>query len=268
MPYGSDRKVSSDIPVGVYNVMADFGQARGINGASILPNESHLAQQFGRTILIRANLLTHPQLFAGNERAFVAATVDDHRGDLSAEGSLYRTLWHEVVHYLGVNGARDGRELGAALQDTADLVEEMKADLVSLFAARELHERGLFDDTRLRGVYADGIRRVLQKNRPRREQPYQTMQLIQWNWFLDRGLLTFEAGRLRIDYERYDEAVSTLLAAVLDLQARGDRAAANDFVARWTKWDEQLHGAVARRMRETETTRFALVRYEALGEAP
>ena len=268
LPYESDRRVSSDIPVGVYNVMADFGQARGTNGASILPNESHLAQQFGRTILIRANLLTHPQLFAGNERAFVAATVDEHRGDLSAEGSLYRTLWHEVGHYLGVNRTRDGRELGVALEDTADLLEEMKADLVSLFAARELHERGLFDDARIRGIYADGIRRVLQKNRPRREQPYQTMQLIQWNWFLDRGLLTVDGGRLRIHYERYDQAVSTLLAAVLDLQAGGDRNTANDFVERWTSWDESLHGAIARRMRESETTRFALVRYEALDEAP
>jgi hypothetical protein len=268
LPYESDRKVSSDIPVGVYNVVADFGQARGTNTATILPNESHLAQQFGRTILIRGNILTHPQLFAGSERAFVAATVDEHRGDLTPEGGLYRTLWHEVGHYLGVNRARDGRELDVALQDTADLLEEMKADLVSLFAARQLHDRGAFDDSRLHGIYADGIRRVLQKNRPRRDQPYQTMQLIQWNWFLDRGLLTAEGGRLRIHYERYDEAVSTLLAAVLELQADGDRDAANAFVERWTSWDESLHGAVARRMRESETTRFALVRYEALGEAP
>lgn len=268
LPYESDRKVSSDIPVGVYNVMADFGQARGTNTASILPNESHLAQQFGRTILIRANILTHPQLFDRSERAFVAATVDEHRGDLSPEGGLYRTLWHEVGHYLGVNRTRDGRELDVALQDTADLLEEMKADLVSLFAARELHDRGAFDDARLRAVYADGILRVLQKTRPRRDQPYQTMQLIQWNWFLDRGLLAAEGGRLRIHYERYDEAASALLAAVLELQAGGDRDAANRFVGRWTSWDEAVHGAVARRMRETETTRFTLVRYEALGEKP
>jgi hypothetical protein len=25
---------------------------------------------------------------------------------------------------------------------------------------------------------------------PRRDQPYQTMQLIQFNWFLDKGLIT------------------------------------------------------------------------------
>ncbi|MND01477.1 hypothetical protein D3C83_204830 [compost metagenome] len=55
---------------------------------------------------------------------------------------------------------------------------------------------------------------------------------------------------------------------MLELQAAGDRDRANEFVARWTSWDESLHGAVARRMRESETTRFTLVRYEALGEAP
>ena len=53
LPYESDRRVSSDIPDGVYNVMADFGQARGTNTASILPTESHLAQQFGRAFGMR-----------------------------------------------------------------------------------------------------------------------------------------------------------------------------------------------------------------------
>jgi hypothetical protein len=144
----------------------------------------------------------------------------------------------------------------------------MKADLVSLFATRMLHERGLHGDVRLRAIYADGIRRVLQKNRPRREQPYQTMQLIQWNWFLDRGLLTVEDGRLRIHYERYDEAAASLLAAVLELQLEGDRVAANSFVDRWAQWDDAVHGAVAARLRAAETTRFTLVRYEALVEAP
>jgi hypothetical protein len=266
LPYVAHKRVNSDIPVGVYNVIADFGQARGTNTASILPNESHLARQFGRTILIRANILTNPELFALRREAFNAATVADHAGDLVPDGAFYRTLWHEVGHYLGVDRTADGRELDVALQDTADLLEEMKADLVSLFAARFLHERGAHDNARLQAIYADGIHRVLQKNRPRRDQPYQTMQLIQWNWFLDRGLLEVEQGRLQIHYERYPEAVSSLLTAVLGLQLEGDRSAANAFVDRWTRWDESLHGAIAERMRAAETTRFTLVRYEALGE--
>ena len=150
------------------------------------------------------------------------------------------------------------------MQDSADLYEEMKADLVSLTSARILYDRHHLTDAQLRSIYASGIRRVLQKSRPRRDQPYQTMQLMQWNWFLDKGALRFENGRLRIDYARYPAAVESLLREVLAIQRRGDRAAANAFVDQWTSWRPELHEVIAQRMRISERTRFALVTYEAL----
>ena len=54
LPYKNHKRVREDIPVGVYEVIADFGQARGGNTATILPNESYLARRYGRTILLRA----------------------------------------------------------------------------------------------------------------------------------------------------------------------------------------------------------------------
>jgi hypothetical protein len=50
LPYKQHKKVREDIPVGVYDVVADFGQSRGGNTATILPNESYLARRYGRTI--------------------------------------------------------------------------------------------------------------------------------------------------------------------------------------------------------------------------
>jgi len=267
LPYESNREVRGDIPVGVYNIIADFGQARGTNTATILPNEAYLARQYGRTILMRGNILLNEELFEETHRAFTAAVVEAQANDLTPEGGFYRTLWHEIGHYLGVDQTADGRDLDVALEDTADLLEEMKADLVSLTSARILNQRGRLTDAQLRGIYASGVRRVLQKNRPRREQPYQTMQLIQWNWFMDRGALRFENGRLRIDYRRYPEAVTSLLREVLALQRAGDRARANAFVERWTEWRPDLHEVVAQRMRESERNRFTIVTYEALDGA-
>ena len=264
LPYTDHREVRTDIPVGVYNVVADFGQARGANTATILPNEAYLARQYGRTILMRGNILLDESIFAENQRAFSAAVVASQANDLTAEGGFYRTLWHEIGHYLGVDQTADGRDLDLALEDTADFLEEMKADLVSLTSARILQQRGRLTEAQLQGIYASGIRRVLQKNRPRRDQAYQTMQLIQWNWFLDRGALRFEVGRLRIDYRRYPEAVTSLLREVLAIQRAGDRNAANAFVARWTTWRPDLHEVIAQRMRESERTRYTIVTYEAL----
>lgn len=266
LPYDAHKRVRPNIPVAVYNVLADFGQARGTNTATILPNDSHLARQYGRTILIRANILTNPELFAAAEETFNAAVDPRHHGDLAPDGQFQRTLWHEIGHYLGVDQTVDGGDLDAALQDTADLLEEMKADLVSLFAAQMLHDRGFHDDARLKAIYAGGVRRVLQTNQPRRDQPYQTMQLIQWNWFLEHGVLAFDGERLSIDYAAYPAAVESLLREVLALQRAGDRDATNAFVDRWTAWDENLHGVIAQRMRDAATYRYSLVRYEALGE--
>ncbi|HVV31718.1 MAG TPA: hypothetical protein VHC73_00715, partial [Vitreimonas sp.] len=116
----------------------------------------------------------------------------------------------------------------------------------------------------LRAIYASGIRRVLQKNKPRRDQPYQTMQLMQWNWFMDKGALHFENGRLRIDYARNPAAVESLLHEVLAIQRNGDHAAANAFVDRWTSWRTDLHEVIAHNMRASERTRFALVTYAAV----
>lgn len=266
LPYAGTKRIRADIPVGVYNIIADFGQARGTNTATILPNESHLSRQYGRTILIRGNILTNPDRFALGQASFNAAIDPAQHQDLLPEGNLYRTLWHEIGHYLGVDRTASGEDLDTALQDTADLLEEMKADLVSLFSAPRLHAKGMHSDERLKAIYASGILRVLQKNQPRRDQAYNTMQLIQWNWFLARKLLTFDAQarHLHINYENYPEAVTSLLAEVLRLQEAGDRDKAEAFVRQWTHWDDNLHGVIATAMIDKESYRYGMVTYEAL----
>ncbi|HEX9629708.1 MAG TPA: hypothetical protein VF961_06800, partial [Pyrinomonadaceae bacterium] len=120
----------------------------------------------------------------------------------------------------------------------------------------------------LRSVYAGGILRVLQNNKPRRDQPYNTMQLMQWNFFLEDGLLTFDQSShtMRIHYDKYHSVVSKLLAKVLEVQYAGDKAAAGRFIDQYATWDENLHGAVAKNIRDQQRYRFRLFKYAALGE--
>ena len=268
LPYERRKRVREDIPVGVYDVVADFGQSRGGNTATILPNEAYLARRYGRTILLRSNIMRAPQIFASGSAVWSAVVAPAHAADLTADASFYRTLWHEIGHYLGVDRAADGRDLDVALGADANLLEEMKADLVSLFAGPRLVESGYFTADQLRAHYASGIYRTLQNNRPRRDQPYQTMQLMQFNWFLDRGVLRFApaSGRLAIDYGRYPEAVEALLREVLAIQESGDPARSEAFIGRWTQWNEPLHGRLAGAMRAQQRYRYRLFTYAALDE--
>ena len=268
LPYDRRKRIREDIPVGVYDVIADFGQSRGGNTASILPNETHITERYGRTILLRTNIMRAPEIFGAAGNAWRAAVAPQFEAHLTAESNFQRTLWHEVGHYLGVDRTRDGRTLDEALGADSNLLEEMKADLVSLFAAPRLRQRGYYTDEQVRSLYASGIYRTLQNNKPRRDQPYQTMQLMQFNWFVDKGVLRFDPAtqRLSIDYARYPAAVETLLREVLAVQDAGDRARSDAFVQRWTRWDEAVHGRIAANMRAEQRYRYRLFTYAALGE--
>jgi len=268
LPYKNHKKVREDIPVGVYDVVADFGQSRGGNTATILPNESYLARRYGRTILLRANIMRDPSIFEGTSKTLAAAIGEQQAKELTPDGNFYRTLWHEVGHYLGVDRTKDGRELDEALQDNANALEEMKADLVSLFVAEALHKQGYYTDAQLRSVYAGGILRVLQNNRPRRDQPYNTMQLMQWNFYLENGLLSFDPATktLHVNYDKYHEVVGKMLEQTLAVQYEGDKAASDKFIDQYTKWDENLHGVIAANIRAQQRYRFRVFKYAALGE--
>lgn len=268
LPYENHKRVKEDISVGVYDVVSDFAQSRGGNTATILPNESLYSRRYGRTIMIRANILQNPEIFNASLKAFQTAVDPKHANDLKPEGSFYYTLWHEIGHYLGVDRTKSGQELDAALQENGDVYEEMKADLVSLFTAEALQKSGYYTRDQLRAVYAAGIRRVLQSNRPRRSQPYNTMQLMQWNFYLENGLLEFDrkTGRLEINYDKYHETIEKLLRKVLDIQYQGDKAASDRFIEQYTNWDETLHGAIAKNIRDSQQYRFRLFKYAALGE--
>ena len=268
LPYQNHKKVREDIPVGVYDVIADFGQSRGGNTATILPNESYVARRYGRTIMLRANIMRDPNIFEGTSKTLAAAIGEQQAKELTPDGNFYRTLWHEVGHYLGVDRTRAGRELDEALQDNANAMEEMKADLVSLFVAQALHKQGYYTDAQLRSVYAGGILRVLQNNRPRRDQPYNTMQLMQWNFYLENGLLSFDPATklMRVHYEKYHDVVRKMLEKTLAVQYEGDKAASDRYIDQYTKWDDNLHGVIAANIRAQQRYRYRLFKYAAMGE--
>lgn len=265
LPYERRKQVRSQIPLGVYEVVADFGQSRSSNTASILPNDPDHARRYGRTVLMRANVLRHEGLHQDSLQGWRAVAAKAHHEELTADGKFNRTVWHEIGHYLGPDSDAQGRPLTAALEDTYSAMEEMKADLVSLHVAPQLKTAGFYDDAALRGVYASGIHRTINDVKPRRVQPYQTMQLIQFNWFLQNGLIALREDGVHIDYARYPAVVSALLKEVLALQAAGNRDAADAFITRWTTWDER-HEGLAAKMRAQQRFRFRSMRYEALGD--
>lgn len=268
LPSPQRRRVRNELPIGVYDVIADFGQARGRNTATVLPNDPLMASRYGRIILLRANILRNPELTANKQAPWRALMTSPFRGDLTEDGEFNRTLWHEIGHYLGVDRDRRGRPLSAGLQDLADTFEELKADLVALVAAAPLQRSGVLTELERIQIYASGVNRTLLSAKPRREQAYQTMQLMQFNWLYGKGVVEIEpvTGGMVIHYARYHDAAREMLEAVLKIQYEGDRAQAEAFVEQWSAWSDTLHEPIAKTIRENRLFEYALMKYSVLGE--
>jgi|SRR6266498_2510959 len=87
-------------------------------------------------------------------------------------------------------------------------------------------------------------------------------------FWLSNGLLTLDSASktLRIHYDKYHDVVGKMLAKTLDVQYQGDKVAADRFIDQYTTWDENLHGAIAKNIRDQQRYRFRLFKYAALGE--
>lgn len=265
LPYDSRRRVRTDIPAGSYDVLAAFGQGQS-TAAEILPNDPDLMRKYGRKILVRRNLYTHPDSLARARARWEAAMERDFHGDLSPEGRYQQVVWHEIGHYLGPETDREGRALERQLEDDAAPVEELKAELISQYAAHRLEELGHVSPEEVRGIAAGGLFASLRPVRPIRSQPYPTLWLMEFNFFLDRGLLIYEDGKVGIRWDRHDSTVKELLGEVLAIQESGSKQAAATFIERWSGWDER-HAALAASIRDAERYRYSLPTYGLLDGA-
>ena len=101
---------------------------------------------------------------------------------------------------------------------------------------------------------------------PRPDQPYQNMQLMQFNYYLEAGLFQADpdSGLLSVDYDQFHEVVTDMLARVLEIQHAGDYDDAAAFISRWNGWDDDLHGRLAERIRNSGGFRRTMVRYSIL----
>jgi hypothetical protein len=268
LPYSRRKQLRDDFRVGIYDVIADFGEARGGNTAAALPNESYLTRRYGRLILLRANIIQNPIVMEFVKRRWRAAVAPAHHDDFSADGELQQVVWHEIGHNLGIERTQDGRELDDALEESSNTLEELKADLVSLFAVPALLQRSYYGAKEARSHYASGVMRMLSAGLASREAPHKAMQRIQWNFFMQGGALEFDAraGTIRIHYDKIHDATGKLLQQVLELQNAGDKAAAERFIAQYSTWDESLHGALTRRLSDTDRLKHSLYEYAAIGD--
>ena len=134
-------------------------------------------------------------------------------------------MFHEVAHGLGIKNTIDGEgTVRAALRDVASSMEEGKADILGLYMITRLHEAGELGESDLRDNYVTFMAGIFRSVRFGASSAHGKANMVRFNYFREQGAFVrdVETGTYRVDFDRMQEAMSSLSNLLLTLQGNGD----------------------------------------------
>ena len=153
--------------------------------------------------------------------------AEDQRDYLSFDAFFANTMFHEVAHGLGIKNTLNGKgTVREALRDLASGMEEGKADILGLYMITKLHEAGELGDVDLRDNYVTFMAGIFRSVRFGASDAHGKANMVRFNYFAEHGAFVRdpETGTYRVDFERMQEAMSSLSNLLLTLQGDGDYA--------------------------------------------
>lgn len=238
---GSDLKQTM-VDADLSGLFGDYAQCRGgITIAQNLPNNDKLSIKLGggrRNVYHRQVRQSHDKI---RTQQLLDALVDK---------SLHRYFNPEAEHIF-VIGHENGHSLGPdsryqnALGIYKHVIEENKADVISIAFMPEYVKSGIISEQTLKEVYTTWIVRLFLKSRPQLIQPHRVADLIHFNYLLEHGVISFsEEGKLRIDFDKVHSAVFGILEETIALQLSKSPEKAQAFIDKYSTWGD-IHEHIA-----------------------
>lgn len=221
----------------IVDLQGDYAQCRGgITTAQNLPNNDKPSVKRGGG---RRNVYHRQVRMSGDAarqkeilKRLVAPELHPY---FDREADHLFVIGHENGHSLG-----PGSEYQNAVGGCKHIIEEHKADTVSLAFMPQYVKNGVIDAETLKKIYVSYIvGRMFLSARPHRMLPHRMGELIQFNYLLEHKAVFFdEKGLLHIDFDRLQPVLLRLLDETIAVQLSGSPAAAEAFVDRYTVWSD------------------------------
>ena len=167
---------------------------------------------------------------------------------VSGEGYLAGTLLHEISHGLGPAWARrNGQQVDIreAIGPAYSGLEEAKADVVGMFGLAWLVDHKAMPRERLEEYYASYVAGIFRTLRFGTGEAHGRAEMMEFNYLAEQNALSFAGGRYSIDYARMPVALAQLARILLEIEATGDRARAEAWLAKYDRMPAELTRALA-----------------------
>ena len=225
------------IDADIIDLQGDYAQCRGgITTAQNLPNNDKLSVKTGGG---RRNVYHRQVRMSGDkekqQKILERLVAPELHGYYDREADHIFVIGHENGHSLGPNS-----EYQNALGSFKHIIEEHKADTISLAFMPQYVKAGIIDAVTLKKVYTSYIvGRLFLSAKPHNMLPHRMGELIQFNYLLQNKAISFDDnGLLHIDFENLEKVLLQLLDETIAVQLSKSPQTAEGFINKYAVWGE------------------------------
>ena len=164
--------------------------------------------------------------------------------NLSSEAFYWNTVFREVMHGLGVKETVNGKgTVEEALGNTASTFEEVKANAAGVLLVSKLQRKYNIHEVFSReDALATFFTSLVRSERFGEGASLGRANTIIFNYLSDEGAFQrHPAGQYYLNYDKMEHALEKLTALVLEIQATGNYAFAQEFESKYAKRSEQYN---------------------------
>ncbi|MFO8087716.1 MAG: Zn-dependent hydrolase [Bacteroidales bacterium] len=225
-------KIGSDADLNAYQVVYYRGDCNaGSKTIAInLPNDERVQQKKGSRKLQLKNAMR-----AKFDEILVPITeeliVEEQRKYITFDAFFQNVMFHEVAHGMGIKNTITGKgTVRKALKEQYSAIEEGKADIMGLYLVREIHDKGELEGD-IKDNYVTFVASIFRSIRFGAASDHGKANMIRFNYLLDQGaLIRTDNGQYRIDFEKLEEAMMSLMKTILIAQGDGNYEKAKTMV--------------------------------------
>lgn len=262
MPFNNEyeQNISPDkdskqtmVDVDLVAVTGDVGEFRGgITLAENLPNDDKLSLTIGggrRNVYHRQiRMITSEDAKQKLQKRLDAVLNKDQHKYYNDEADHWFTVGHENGHSLGPNKNRE------ALGKYQSIIEENKADMVSLAMLDILTEKGLYTPEQREQIIVTFAADNLLKSKPVLSQAHRVRTVMQNYYFLKHGAIEISKdGVLTVNIDKMVPTAQKMLEEIVRIQIDADFNKGEKYVLDNFVWTDEME-TVATKLREVSKT--------------
>jgi hypothetical protein len=222
------REIKGLPPLRVIKVIVGSGEMRKAGGPSIafnLPNIGPMVEEGRpkRVIMANHHEAKYPILKAIAEIALIPEQV----ADVDPQSFTFDSTFHELVH--GIGPQRETRvgesTVALSLGEFYDGIEEAKANVGGVWAAKVLLDKGIITEDQLRKIRTTYVASLFRVMRFGAKEAHAMGAALEFSYIYSKGAIEERGEQFAINYDKFQDALNGIVAELGRAEAKGDKAA-------------------------------------------